>query len=62
MLFVDDTNKNCQNMHHNSQYLVVVYTHGRGTSIAELKPIFSNKGLRVCLLSHLIPTYGAIVP
>jgi hypothetical protein len=46
MLFVDDTNKNCQNMHHNSQYLVVVYTHGRGTSIAELKPIFSNKGLR----------------
>jgi hypothetical protein len=28
------------------KYLVVVYTHGRGTSIAELKPIFSNKGLR----------------
>jgi hypothetical protein len=46
MLFVDDTDKNCQDMHHNSQYLVVVYTHGRGTSIAELKPIFSNKGLR----------------
>jgi hypothetical protein len=28
------------------KYLEVVYTHGRGTSIAELKPIFSNKGLR----------------
>ena len=28
------------------KYLVVVYAHGRGTSIAELKPIFSNKGLR----------------
>jgi hypothetical protein len=28
------------------KYLVVVYTHGRGTSIAELKPIFSNKRLR----------------
>jgi hypothetical protein len=28
------------------KYLLVVYTHGRGTSVAELKPIFSNKGLR----------------
>ena len=28
------------------KYLVVVYTHGKGTSIAELRPIFSNKGLR----------------
>jgi hypothetical protein len=32
------------------KYLVVVYTHGRGTSITELKPIFSSKGLRA--LSH----------
>jgi hypothetical protein len=28
------------------KYLVVVYTHGRGTQIEELKPIFSSKGLR----------------
>jgi hypothetical protein len=28
------------------KYLLVVYTHGRGTSIAELKPIFSREGLR----------------
>jgi hypothetical protein len=28
------------------KYLVVVYTHGRGTSIAELRPIFSREGLK----------------
>jgi hypothetical protein len=28
------------------KYLLVVYTHGRGTSVAELKPIFSREGLR----------------
>src|ERR671933_2043861 len=28
------------------KYLLVVYTHGKGTSIAELRPIFSSKGLR----------------
>jgi hypothetical protein len=28
------------------KYLLVVYTHGRGTSISELKPVFSSKGLR----------------
>jgi hypothetical protein len=28
------------------KYLLVVYTHGRGTSVSELKQIFSNKGLR----------------
>jgi hypothetical protein len=28
------------------KYLVVVYTHGKGSSVAELQPIFSNKGLR----------------
>ena len=28
------------------KYLLVVYTHGRGTSISELKPIFSREGLR----------------
>jgi hypothetical protein len=28
------------------KYLLVVYTHGRGSSIAELQLIFSNKGLR----------------
>jgi len=28
------------------KYLLVVYTHGRGSSTAELQPIFSNKGLR----------------
>jgi hypothetical protein len=28
------------------KYLVVVYTHGRGTSSPESQPIFSNKGLR----------------
>jgi hypothetical protein len=27
-------------------YLVVVYTHGKGSSTQELQPIFSNKGLR----------------
>ncbi len=29
------------------KYLVVVYTHGKGSSTPELQPIFSNKGLRV---------------
>jgi hypothetical protein len=28
------------------KYLVVVYTHGKGSSTPELQPIFSNKGLR----------------
>jgi hypothetical protein len=28
------------------KYLMVVYTHGRGSSTRELQPIFSNKGLR----------------
>jgi hypothetical protein len=28
------------------KYLLVVYTHGRGSSTAELQPIFSNKGLK----------------
>ena len=28
------------------KYLLVVYTHGRGTSIAELRPIFSREGLK----------------
>lgn len=27
-------------------YLLVVYTHGKGSSTLELQPIFSNKGLR----------------
>ena len=29
------------------KYLVVVYTHGKGSSTPELQPIFSSKGLRV---------------
>ena len=28
------------------KYLLVVYTHGKGSSTPELQPIFSNKGLR----------------
>ena len=28
------------------KYLLVVYTHGRGTSVPELKQVFSTKGLR----------------
>ena len=28
------------------KYLLVVYTHGKGSSTAELQPIFSNRGLR----------------
>ena len=32
------------------KYLVVVYTHGKGSSTPELQPIFSNKGLRMLTL------------
>jgi hypothetical protein len=28
------------------KYLLVVYTHGKGSSTPELQPIFSNQGLR----------------
>ena len=34
----------------NYNYLLVVYTHGKGSSTPELQPIFSNKGLRALTL------------
>jgi hypothetical protein len=37
------------------KYLVVVYTHGKGSSTPELQPIFSNKGL-----SALSPNFQKI--
>lgn len=32
------------------QYLLVVYTYGRGSSTPELQPVFSNKGIRILTL------------